>query len=385
MLIQCTKALLDKMDIDKNELKSSQGHEHFPDSLKAWHANIINIYRRKAIVLMNNETRYVVVIYRPKPKDFKEIKKLIKEGIIAALHMEGISEDIINRYMVKAGEIEFSKTANASMVAKMNKAVRSVWVMSEYLDESTLIQRYISIMTSRFTYISLNDEGFYPIEKMIEDLGIYCSNDNNGDTQEVLDFELYQLKIKIDIEGFDIWRKVLVPSTYSFRHLHNIIQTVFDWQNYHLHAFEVKKDDMIVIRVVMDNNPDTLEWLDFYDYDVLQESFVALEDIFPEYSEVSYEYDFGDSWNHTITCEKSIKSHEFKVSYLGGEGERPPEDVGGSGGYEEYMSIMADETDPEYESMKIWAESQKEREISPEKINERLKRVINGYYYSPYY
>ena len=67
ILIQCTKALLDKLGINKNELISQEGYEKFPDSLMAWHANLVNIDRRKAIILMNNETRYSVVIYRPSP------------------------------------------------------------------------------------------------------------------------------------------------------------------------------------------------------------------------------------------------------------------------------------------------------------------------------
>lgn len=140
MLIQCTKALLDRMKIAKDELVSPEGYEQFPGSLKAWHANIVNINRRKAVILMNNETRYPVVIYRPKPKDFARMKDLIKEAIITALRMECIREDVINSYMADAGEIAFSKTANRSMVAKMNNAVREVEYMQEYLDESTQIQ-----------------------------------------------------------------------------------------------------------------------------------------------------------------------------------------------------------------------------------------------------
>ena len=119
MLIQCTKALLDKMDITRDELKSPEGHEHFPESLMAWHANIVNIIRRKAVILMNNETRYSVIIYRPRPKDFARMKELISEAIIVALCMEGVREDVIESYMTNAGEIAFSKTANRSMVASL--------------------------------------------------------------------------------------------------------------------------------------------------------------------------------------------------------------------------------------------------------------------------
>ena len=381
ILIQCTRALLDKININKNELKPPSDHEKYPHSLMAWHANLVSIDRKKAIILMNNETRYPVVIYRPKPKDFTRISELIREAIKTALHMEGVREDVIEKYLADAGQIEFSKTAGKSLVAKMNNAVQETEIMMDYLNEKSLIQRYISMVTSRFIQGSPTEEGFYPIEKMLECLSKYTGNDENGNSEKILDVVLFQLKIRVNIEGFDIWRRVSVPSTYSFEHLHNVIQTVFDWQNYHLHVFEAKKDGLKDKLIVMDDDPETLEWVDFDTCDVLQERFTALEDIFPEHEEVEYEYDFGDSWKHTITLEKVIKSNTFKAIFLEGSGERPPEDVGGSWGYQEYMRIIADETDPEHEDMKAWAESQKERKQTPEEINDRLRHSLSDYYY----
>jgi len=41
----------------------------------------------------------------------------------------------------------------------------------------------------------------------------------------------------------------------------------------------------------------------------------------------------------------------------------------------EYIRVMADDTDPEYENMKAWAESQGERKQSPEEINSRLNAL----------
>lgn len=110
-----------------------------------------------------------------------------------------------------------------------------------------------------------------------------------------------------------------------------------------------------------------------------QERFIALEDIFPKFGEVIYEYDFGDSWEHIITFEKVVKSKAFQATYLEGYGERPPEDVGGVSGFEEYLRIMANEKHPEYNDIKTWSENQIERKLSPEKINQRLKHVIKGY------
>lgn len=384
MLIQCTKALLDKLGIKGSELAPPEGYEQLPNSLMAWHANFVSIDRRKAIILMNNETRYPVVIYRPSMKDFSKIKELIREAIIEALRIEGVRKEVIEAYLAKAGEISFSKTASRSMVAKMNNAVREIEFMREYLDEETRIQRYISLVAGRFFQMAGANKGFYPFEKMLECLGSVYSLDKNSAVEEVLDIALYQLKIQIKLEGHDIWRRVFVPSTYSFRHLHYIIQTVFDWQNYHLHEFVVKRAENKPIKIVMDDDPETLEYLDLDELDIRQERFVALEDIFPKNGEVMYEYDFGDAWEHTITLEKVVKSKTFQATYLEGNGERPPEDVGGAWGFEEYLRIMANEKHPRHQDMKAWAESQKERKLSPEKINQRLKRVISVSGYSTF-
>jgi len=74
-----------------------------------------------------------------------------------------------------------------------------------------------------------------------------------------------------------------------------------------------------------------------------------------------------------------VRSNAFEATYLGGRGERPPEDVGGAGGYAEYVRIMADRSDPEHESMKAWAAEQAERERTPEEINLRLGHCMSGW------
>ncbi|OPZ50459.1 MAG: Plasmid pRiA4b ORF-3-like protein [Firmicutes bacterium ADurb.BinA052] len=74
------------------------------------------------------------------------------------------------------------------------------------------------------------------------------------------------------------------------------------------------------------------------------------------HSEVIHECDFGDSWRHSIVFEKTVRSNAFEATYPDGRGGRPPEDVGGAGGYARYLRIMADDLDPEHESMKIWVE-----------------------------
>lgn len=381
MIIQCTKALLEKLEIQKSDLVSPEGYERFPESLMGWHANLVTIHRRKVMILMNNETRYTVVINKLLKKDILNIKTIIQEAIRVALRMEGVKEAIIENYLASNKDIKFSKTASRSMIAKMNNAVREIEMMAEFLDKDTTIQRYISLVASRFIQLDGPNKGFYPKDKMLESLARLNSLDVNKAAEQVLDIELYQLNIQLNLERHPIWRRVLVPSNFSFRHLHNIIQTVFDWHDDHLHEFTVKLENEKQLSIVMDDSPETFEFLDFNHKEILQERFVALRDIFSQPSAVFYEYDFGDSWIHTITLEKTVQAHSLNVLFLEGNGERPPEDVGGEAGFNEYLRILGDDTDLEHEDMKIWAVSQKERTFSVAQTNHRLKGILYKYYF----
>lgn len=376
MLIQCTKALLDKIVVKSSDLASPEGYEELPNSFMAWHANLVTINRRKAIILMNNATRYTIMIYRPNAKDFTKIKEVIREGIVEALRMEGFKKEVIDSYFSNSGEIIFSKTGSRSMLGKLNNAVLQVELLPDEIEENKRFQKNISLITGRDIQLGGNNSGYYPYEKLSECLRMVYGKEN------IFDVTLYQLKISLDVEGHEIWRRVLVPSTFSFEHLHNIIQTVFDWQDAHLHEFEVDREENKTLKIIMDNYEESSFNPEYYE--VLEEKFVALEDIFPIQQIVQYEYDFGESWIHTITLEQMVQSEQLQAVYLEGKGERPPEDVGGEGGFEEYLQIMSDPAHPDHENMKCWAENLRGRNLSPEKINKRLKYVLNGYQYSIY-
>jgi len=64
MLIQCTKKLLDAIE------RKPVAYEE-KNLLFSWHANLITLNRKKTVVLVNDKTRYAVVLYGLKAKDFK--------------------------------------------------------------------------------------------------------------------------------------------------------------------------------------------------------------------------------------------------------------------------------------------------------------------------
>ena len=70
-----------------------------------------------------------------------------------------------------------------------------------------------------------------------------------------------------------------------------------------------------------------------------------------------YEYDFGDSWEHEILIEK-ILAAELGRTYpicLDGRRSCPPEDCGGTCGYENLLEALGDLHHEDHTAMREWA------------------------------
>lgn len=70
-----------------------------------------------------------------------------------------------------------------------------------------------------------------------------------------------------------------------------------------------------------------------------------------------YEYDFGDSWEHEVVVE-DITWTPLVLKHavcLDGQNACPPEDVGGVGGYAEFLEAIADPRHEEYDHFLRWA------------------------------
>ena len=70
-----------------------------------------------------------------------------------------------------------------------------------------------------------------------------------------------------------------------------------------------------------------------------------------------YEYDFGDSWHHEVVFEGCLRAERGGRYPICLEGARacPPEDVSGTGGYEEFVEAIADPENEEREGFLQWA------------------------------
>jgi len=165
--------------------------------------------------------------------------------------------------------------------------------------------------------------------------------------------QVYQFKITLkDIKPL-IWRSIRVPKTYTFWGFHVAIQDVMGWYDSHLHEFEIVNPLSGTKTIIGIPNEDE----DFANYKTLPGWKQKISDYFlKENQSTNYIYDFGDNWEHEITLEK-ILPKENNITYplcIKGERACPPEDCGGSYGYENFLEIIRNPDDEQHERMIEW-------------------------------
>ena len=180
---------------------------------------------------------------------------------------------------------------------------------------------------------------------------------------------VYQIKVTLKGSQPPIWRRILVPANFTLYQLHSVLQTVMGWYNSHLHQFIVNKEFY--------GDPADDEFGDLGTHDETKFKLSKLIARIP--FRFTYEYDFGDSWEHTLAIEKMLPA-EKGVHYpvcLAGKRACPPEDVGGVWGYESFLKAIQDPQDPEHAEYLEWVGDEFDPEaFDLERINQFLQRPI---------
>ena len=157
---------------------------------------------------------------------------------------------------------------------------------------------------------------------------------------------IFQLKISLNGLQPPIWRRIQVPGDVSLLKLHFIFQVAMGWRNTHLHEFLIRDK---CYGTQYDDVWETRETEDEKTYQLDQ--VVSTKGI-----HFRYLYDFGDSWEHTIVVEDILEPDEEKTypTCLDGERACPPEDVGGTWGYQHFMEAITNSNHPEHNSYLTW-------------------------------
>jgi len=158
---------------------------------------------------------------------------------------------------------------------------------------------------------------------------------------------LYQLKVKLRDTEPPVWRRIQVWEDMTLGHLHHVLQIVMGWEDYHLHEFVIGRRRYSI--------PDAED--DLYERKVLDERRQKLQKVLPNVGCVfEYLYDFGDGWHHDLLFEAILMPDpaEQYPRCVAGDRHCPPEDVGGTGGFEGYLEALADPGHEEHENWLLW-------------------------------
>lgn len=262
MNIGCAKKLLD-------ELKLRPGEMVDENTLFSWHANLITINRRKAVILVNDRTRYCVLLFGLKTSNFKNIGDIITNAIAGTFLAEGISAEIVNNYIETAGTITFTKTYDRSVVAIMNQFAQVAEdYQNEELDMDNINQIDFNLRTSGWL-CKVDRDYKHPKEMLLEAIQKFTQGDNSIKAKPVVSVRAFQFLITLDLERHKVWRRVIVPADITFRKLHFAIQAAFGWQNYHLHEFIIFKNKKPVALIA--SNEEALDSTGDLDYPIMMD------------------------------------------------------------------------------------------------------------------
>lgn len=152
---------------------------------------------------------------------------------------------------------------------------------------------------------------------------------------------VHSLHIRIDLVGAKppVWRRIVVPGDLRLDRLDLVIQAAMGWQNSHLHRFRIGSRGA------------GAHFLTDFDLqegeEGVAEAAVRVDQVLRLVGDrLSYDYDFGDGWEHLLKVERVIADSGTLPTVIAGRRACPPEDVGGISGYEEMAAWVESGCDP---------------------------------------
>lgn len=347
MQIALTKKLAEAMEVNPS---SARGDENL---LFSWTANWTKVWENRRaedmLVLVNNATRFTAAIYQVKRKDLKNVAEMMSTAISNTLLSMNLNPEIVEEYMRLAGKVMFVQNTSRQTAACITKAGMdcSFHIANEYNGIAKMFSDTVGVSTNYrpVNYSGKRSEGFIPYEAMFEAL-------SNLTGKQIYKYRAFELLLTLDLEVYKATRRIIVPANLEFKRLHKVLQSVLNWEDYHLYDFTIFDDneDQPAVRLVP--SEDDLE----YDEDAVLMKGHILSEFLPRCKSMHYTYDMGDNWEHEIQLVRVIDEYAKESPYLlEASGQTPPEDVGGVGGFMNFREIMLNPDHPEYEETKEWA------------------------------
>ena len=161
-----------------------------------------------------------------------------------------------------------------------------------------------------------------------------------------------------------VWRRVLVPEDIHLGQLHEAIQCIMSWEDAHLYEFHLGRARYGTRHREFQDATDP----------VRPARGVSLAEVLSgRQQRLKYVYDLGDYWVHEIAVEEVLATdtEEPVLLCVAGEGQCPPEDIGGAFGYEDFLEAIADPSHEAHVHHTDWIGGDFDRAISTSRKSTR--------------
>lgn len=159
------------------------------------------------------------------------------------------------------------------------------------------------------------------------------------------------LRFRVTLVGCkpSIWREIEVVSSMTLAELHDVLQILMGWEDYHLWCFEMGD------RRFEWPDPDGMSFADKRPEDPAR---VTLGGLLTAKGQVlHYYYDFGDDWCIEISVVGTGKASPgvHHPRCVAGERAGPPEDCGGIGGFRQLLAARRNPRTEDDKELLEWA------------------------------
>lgn len=182
------------------------------------------------------------------------------------------------------------------------------------------------------------------------DEGYYYDEDEDDDTMLKPDCNegtYFKLRISLDDSPVEVSRILVVPSHIRLSMLSNVIVRAMGWDGSHLSQF-IKGKVHYCSKTEIEKPNGNKKRQDY--------SKVALNEVLKRKgTNIRWEYDQGDSWEHTIALAGRIRTKKpVKIEVTEATGACPPDDCGGVWRYSEMLDILNKKRHPNHAEAERW-------------------------------
>ena len=181
--------------------------------------------------------------------------------------------------------------------------------------------------------------------------------------------EIASLKVRLDDVEPVVLRRIEVPLAIRLDRLHAVLQAALGCS--HLWEFRARDVGWGIPDPGWDDGPHDAGKATLRG--VLEDTGVK---------KLTYLYDFGDGWEHTIKVERigAVVPGETYPRLLAATGRCPPEDIGGPPGYAEFLEAIADPDHERHSELTEWYDASFDpNAVDMQAIQERLAKLAKSW------